>query len=188
MNVADFARSITFQAIPPEMDVTARPEWTTLSDLQRLHQEVDNTVLPEGGDVLRARLAQVLGIPRMSTFAMGALINHAVADLPEGQAYVNVGVWHGFTLLAGMAGHPAKRCVGVDDFSQFGAPRDRAQHAPHVLERHHAVALRCRVSREEAARSASTVQKPTALPPGPLRASPSRARAGGRHATSPLAP
>jgi cephalosporin hydroxylase len=35
-----------------------------------------------------------------------------------------VGVWQGYTLLAGMAGNPGKRCIGVDNFSEYGGPRD----------------------------------------------------------------
>lgn len=80
------------------------------------------TRLPDAA-AARRRLAPLLGMPRMSTFAIAAIINRAVARLPAGQAFVNVGVWHGFTLLAGMAGNAAKRCVGVDNFSEFGGPK-----------------------------------------------------------------
>ena len=37
---------------------------------------------------------------------------------------MNVGVWHGFSLLAAIAGNDDKVCVGVDNFSEFGGPRD----------------------------------------------------------------
>jgi methyltransferase family protein len=39
--------------------------------------------------------------------------------------FLNVGVWNGFTLLSGMIGNPDKPCVGVDNFSEFGGPREK---------------------------------------------------------------
>ena len=62
-------------------------------------------------------------IPKMSTPVLGALINLAVQNMPAGQCYVNVGVWHGYSLLAGMLGNAGKICIGVDNFSQLGSPR-----------------------------------------------------------------
>ncbi len=64
-------------------------------------------------------------MPKMSTVAIGALINRLVASLPPGQAYLNIGVWHGYSLLAGMLGNAGRRCIGVDNFSEFGNPRDK---------------------------------------------------------------
>jgi hypothetical protein len=60
----------------------------------------------------------------MSTLAIGALINRAVASMPDQQVYLNIGVWNGFTFLSGIAGNPDKVCIGVDDFSGFGGPRE----------------------------------------------------------------
>ena len=72
----------------------------------------------------RRNVRGLLGMPRMSTMAIAAVLNKAVTAMPAGQAFVNVGVWNGFTLLAGMAGNPEADCVGIDDFSQFGGPRE----------------------------------------------------------------
>ncbi len=66
---------------------------------------------------------KLLEIPKMSTYAIGVLINKAVELMPAEQSFVNVGVWHGFTLLAGMLHNPEKLCIGVDNFSEFGGPR-----------------------------------------------------------------
>lgn len=66
---------------------------------------------------------KLLEMPRMSTYAIGVLINKAVEQMPIDQTFVNVGVWHGFTLLAGMFNNPDKLCVGIDNFSEFGGPR-----------------------------------------------------------------
>ena len=60
----------------------------------------------------------------MSTPAIGALINRGVAGMAPSEAFVNVGVWNGFTFLSGMAGNSCKVCIGVDNFSQFGGPKD----------------------------------------------------------------
>lgn len=85
--------------------------------------ELRNTQLPAGRALMRGRLAALCEIPRMSTYAIGAMINLAVSRMPHDHCFVNVGVWHGFTLLAGMAGNPNKTCIGVDNFSEFGGPR-----------------------------------------------------------------
>jgi hypothetical protein len=88
-----------------------------------LAYESRNTNLPEAGDETRVRLRPLMRVPKMSTFAIAAVINRIVSGLPPDSTYVNVGVWHGFTLLAGLLGNPDARCVGVDNFTQFGGPR-----------------------------------------------------------------
>jgi hypothetical protein len=60
----------------------------------------------------------------MSTYAVAALIDKAVSSLPAEAAFVNVGAWHGFSFLAGIASNPDRRCVCIDNFSQFGGPRE----------------------------------------------------------------
>lgn len=82
----------------------------------------------EADRATRRALRGLLGMPRMSTMAIAAVINRAVTAMPAGQAFVNVGVWNGYTLLAGMAGNPEADCVGIDDFSQFGGPREEFLH------------------------------------------------------------
>ena len=69
-------------------------------------------------------VSDISDVPRMSTPTIGRLINAIVRQLPDGQQYVNVGVWHGYSLLAGMVGNPDKLCSGVDNFSQLGSPRN----------------------------------------------------------------
>jgi len=66
------------------------------------------------------KLADVL---KMSTFRIGRIINWIVSQMPADQQYVNVGVWHGFSLFAGMVGNPDKKCVGVDNFSLSSSSR-----------------------------------------------------------------
>ena len=45
-----------------------------------------------------------------------ALVNLAARCLSEGEAYVEVGVFHGASLIASMLGNDGKRFVGVDSF------------------------------------------------------------------------
>jgi len=74
------------------------------------------------------RLKELLGplciIPRMSTFAIGAIINRLVSSLENDTSFVNIGVWNGFSFLSGITGNSDKKCVGVDNFSEFGGPRE----------------------------------------------------------------
>lgn len=45
-----------------------------------------------------------------------ALLNHAAACLDPGETYVEVGVFHGASLIAAMLGNEGKRFVGIDTF------------------------------------------------------------------------
>lgn len=89
-----------------------------------LSLETINTRLPEKEKETKALLKSLGNIPRMSTIAVGAMINRAVAELPEGACFVNIGVWHGFSFLSGLVGNSGKKCIGVDNFSQFGGPKN----------------------------------------------------------------
>ena len=124
MSYADFVAGLNFRWVQPQTRMP-RGYNPTARLLARLgfHFEISNTRLPGLPAGQRARLRELCLLPKMSTFAIGALINQAVARMPAGQAFVNVGVWNGFTFLAGMAGHPQQRCVGVDNFSESGSPR-----------------------------------------------------------------
>lgn len=86
--------------------------------------EVMNTKLPTGQSAAAEKLAPLLSVRKMSTFAIAAIINRIVTEMSPAYAFVNVGVWNGYTLLAGMLGNEDKTCVGVDNFSEFGGPRD----------------------------------------------------------------
>jgi Methyltransferase domain len=72
---------------------------------------------------LKELLAPLLPIRRMSRLTNAALLNAAVRSMPGDRAFVNVGVWNGFTMLAAMAGNDEKLCIGVDNFSEFGGPK-----------------------------------------------------------------
>jgi hypothetical protein len=133
--LTSYADAITFSQLQPGEDagemVLALGELSPIAAVRRMREEaafeLANTTLPDdppaGDGTTRERIADLLMVPRMSTFAYGALLNRCVAAMAPGHSYVNVGVWHGFTFLAGCAGNDDVTCVGVDDFSEFGGPR-----------------------------------------------------------------
>jgi predicted O-methyltransferase YrrM len=59
-------------------------------------------------------LAAVEGLATPNTLA---LLNHAVSLLPEGESYVEIGTFHGASLIAALAGNPAKDAVAIDSFT-----------------------------------------------------------------------
>ena len=105
MDFREYAKGISFSVPPTE------PAYML---------EVLNTNTPDRKD---SDLMELCAIPRMSTFAIACLINKAVRNMPDDQCFVNVGVWHGFTFLAGMLGNAEKTCIGIDNFTEFGGPR-----------------------------------------------------------------
>lgn len=56
-----------------------------------------------------------------------ALVNLAVSCLGAGEAYVEIGVYHGASLIAAMLGNEGKRCVGVDSFGFRDATLDKVE-------------------------------------------------------------
>jgi len=133
VDYAQYLSDISFRFIQPDQTpggdgwfMAARGDGSAvkLLPLPGIPLDLYNCRLPADEAATRRALRDVCRIPRMSTFAIGALIQRGVGQLAPGQAFVNVGVWNGFTFLSGVAGNPDKICVGIDNFSQFGGPRD----------------------------------------------------------------
>jgi len=124
MEVADFVQNISFRLLQPNVP---RPSgFRALNKVARkagIHLEMWMTRLPEDQEEMQRRLSRVCKLPRTSTFAIGAIINQAVSRMPDNQAYLNIGVGHGFALFAGMAGNSHKKCIGVDDLARDESPR-----------------------------------------------------------------
>jgi hypothetical protein len=120
-----FANCFTFRFVRPQ-DPIVRWWLRVAAWYRRVGGSFDllNTRFPSGSESVWENLKPVCQIPRMSTPAVGALINRGVAGMAPAEVFVNVGVWNGFTFLAGVAGNPDKVCIGVDNFSQFGGPKD----------------------------------------------------------------
>ncbi|HTI51351.1 MAG TPA: class I SAM-dependent methyltransferase [Planctomycetaceae bacterium] len=117
MDYADYVRQINFRLFQPE---TPRPAgFQALNRLARkagIHLEMWMTALPEDQAAMQQRLRRVCRLRHRSTFAIGAMINRGVEQLPLGQVFLSLGVGYGFPLLAGMAGHRDRHCIGVDSF------------------------------------------------------------------------
>jgi predicted O-methyltransferase YrrM len=56
-----------------------------------------------------------------------ALVNLAVSCLGPGEAYVEIGVYHGASLIAAMLGNEGKRCVGIDSFEFRDATLEKVE-------------------------------------------------------------
>lgn len=95
--------------------------------LDRFEFEVENT----GGEFpkwyYQQTLQPLLKMNRMSTFPIGMLINKAVQGVKSGGCYLNVGIWHGYTLFAGSLGNKDKLCVGVDNFGTFNGEEAKTE-------------------------------------------------------------
>ena len=66
---------------------------------------------------------ELLKIDSMATYAIGYIINKICQKLNKDENYVNIGVWKGFSLIAGMLNTNCS-VYGNDNFSQFGGPKE----------------------------------------------------------------
>lgn len=123
MNNEQFIQGISFRFIQPGMPVPNEKLYGVDAAL-----EFANTVLPAEESRMRNAMNSIWQMPKMSSFAIGSIINWVVSKLPADQCFVNVGVWNGFSFLAGLLQNHGKTCIGVDNFSQFGGPRAEFMH------------------------------------------------------------
>ncbi len=136
MDLKEFINSIVFSGLNPMepgiilLTGSAKDPVPSLADLHM-------TVLPENNDKTKDLLKDICKIPRMSTFAIGAIINRIVSSLKNNAQFVNVGVWNGFTFFAGMASNETVPCVGIDNFSEFGGPRSAFLNRFKSVKSHH---------------------------------------------------
>jgi hypothetical protein len=130
---AEFLRKIRFTLIQPEMSrgsdfrfVVGRSgkRAATLLEMPGTPIDTHNATLGPETAALYRTLRPLCDIPRMSSHAVAAIINQGARRMAPGSAFVNVGVWHGFSLLSGMAANPETPCIGVDNFSERGDPRE----------------------------------------------------------------
>ncbi len=125
MDIAEYVQNISFRLLQP---TNPRPSgFRALNNLARkagLHLEMWMTSSP-GRSTADAGAAGegVQSTADVNCSPSGAIINRAVLQMSIGHAYLNIGVWNGFTLLAGMAENPDKTCIGVDNFSHKNSPR-----------------------------------------------------------------
>ena len=124
MDAADFAARTKFRFFDETSDLRRWPAAQRFLERFHLPLEIANTRLPTRRRLSRQRLEPLLSMPRMSSYALGAVINAGVAAMPPGTVYLNIGVWHGFSFFCGIVGNEDRVCIGVDDFSRCGGPRE----------------------------------------------------------------
>jgi hypothetical protein len=118
--LAGIRPNIHFRHFQPEAPI--RNGIVTIDDFKAL-LDVFNTVLNDRTPLNTDPWLQAM--TRMSTLANGYLINAIVHRLNPETVYLNVGTFEGFTFFSGLAGNDGAHCIGVDNFSQFGGPRER---------------------------------------------------------------
>ncbi len=134
--MGDLDSYVRFRFLSPKVSL-GLPAITFIRAHPRLQTAIDMAVTRVKGGYDKAAWRQVCEVPRKSSLAVGLLVNELVRRMPAGQAYVNVGTWQGFSLIAGALGNEDKRCIGIDNFSQFEGPRMEANFhmarlAPHA--------------------------------------------------------
>lgn len=110
---------------PDEHFHVRRPDGSVATLIQTGSCRIESAIVDFGAADARLReaLNPLLPIRRMSRLANAAVLNTAVREMDPAHAFVNVGVWNGFTFLAAMAGNGEQACIGVDNFSEFGGPK-----------------------------------------------------------------
>lgn len=126
MTLQDACRSIHFRFLKPSTPLPEMIRALLIRVFQMPQCLLDrlNTVVPFLDNSRARALRRASRMQKMSTYAVGAIINEAVRQMPEGTCYLNIGTWKGFSLFAGMAGNPDRSCIGVDSFVEFGGPRE----------------------------------------------------------------
>lgn len=118
-SLQDFLGSVQFDWLQPDTPLSEH-----LWDREGTELDFRNTRFRQDQERIRERFLRLEGVPRMSTMAVHATLQRIVAEMPADQCFVNVGVWHGFTFLSSLLDNHDKHCVGIDNFSQFGGPKD----------------------------------------------------------------
>lgn len=133
MDIETLARTLAFRELQPDQaSGPGHPGDEQGQALNSLHPkdfignlvaERANLILPDELNQASWDLMALADVPRMGSYAIAILLYAAVAAMPPGQVYLNIGVWHGFSLLAGMLARPQGTVIGVDNFSEFGGPK-----------------------------------------------------------------
>jgi predicted O-methyltransferase YrrM len=94
-----------------------------LEELPRLFDDYPRSEHPRD----RRFQGVVEGVENLATENTLALLNLAASMLGPGEAYVEIGVYHGASLIASMHGNEDKRFVGVDSFAFRGASLEKVE-------------------------------------------------------------
>ncbi len=118
MQIKNFCRTLFFNLLKPEEELFFDPP--NLS-----HFEVANTFFANNalGDAYPTLISLCKQIPHMSTLAIAGIVQQAAAQMPQNTVYLNIGLWKGFTLMAGLINNPNTQAIGVDNFHFWGASK-----------------------------------------------------------------
>lgn len=91
-----------------------------LSKVDSAFTDLDNGIVSNEGGELAFTIQELnFYCRRLSTAQIGVIIAIAASCLDTDEAYVNIGVWDGFSLLAASLGAPESTSIGVDNFSEM---------------------------------------------------------------------
>jgi hypothetical protein len=124
MNFLDIVYNINFRYVNPHQHSKSSPKIAKYIEKAGLNLELSNTILPQNNFKNIKKFFRLCKIPKMSTYLIGVLLNYAVREMKAEHSFLNVGVWNGFTFLSGLIDNSDKKCIGVDNFSEFGGPKD----------------------------------------------------------------
>lgn len=112
MNLEDFCKSISFKYIGTKIKTSE-----DINNRISTQEEILNTIIPQLENI--NEIKNLCNIPKMSTFATGIIINKIVSEIKDETCFLNIGVWQGFTFFSGAINNFTKKCIGVDNFSEF---------------------------------------------------------------------
>ncbi len=125
VDVQRFIAGMSFRYIQPQTRIPRylRSLLRNLDAVGLSFEFVNTRVSPEA-QALKGRIKRIFTVRKMSSLAIGMMINKMVSMMSVDACFVNIGVWKGFTLFAGMVGNADKTCIGVDRFLQEQSPKD----------------------------------------------------------------
>ena len=127
MNIDNIFENIDFK-IKPNQDYRKEYIFRAKKNFYKIFNQEKNFVFSnliiknqDKSDIILKK--ELLKIDSMSTYAIGHVINKICQKLNNDENYVNIGVWKGFSLIAGMLNTNCS-VYGNDNFSQFDGPKE----------------------------------------------------------------
>lgn len=123
MNLKNFCRSIFFPVLKPQENFFFRPP--SFVDFEIANTVfVHNSLSQEVHNTLKELCYQV---PHMSSLAIGAILQKAVSLMHQDSVFLNIGLWKGFSLIAGLTHNPEVKGIGIDNFCFWGGNQELCQ-------------------------------------------------------------
>lgn len=118
-------KDIHFRFVQPQENIPANTYDSRVTDFfgRALPSNHLNIHFGDRDAEVRTMLNPLLNVEGMSTIAIAYIIYELTKFLDPEEVYLNIGVWKGYSFLAGVLNKDAIS-IGVDNFSEFGGPRD----------------------------------------------------------------